>query len=119
MLAGVAAGMGQDIGLLSRKDRRQLRPPRSLIFFSHDGQSRRSTRRAPRKVLWDWEVLTIEGGEGSDAITSCEVDEIDMKAPQGYLPQGGAYSRRPPATWNSRARDLHPGHQEAPPTHSA
>jgi hypothetical protein len=110
MLAEVAAVMRQDIGLLSRKERRQLKQTRATPSYvpmlispvdrpgAHLGQ-----------LLWSWEVLTVEGGEVPDSIAAYEVDEIDMKAPAGYVAQGCLFKSAGGHWQFGVRRDLHPG----------
>lgn len=110
MLAEVAAVMRQDIGLLSRKERRELKKRRAAPSYlpllvspadrpgAHLGQ-----------LLWNWEVLTVDGSGVPDSIAGYEVDEIDMKAPAGYVAQGCLFKSAKGHWQFGIRRDLNPG----------
>lgn len=109
MLAEVAAVMRQDIGLLSRKERRQLKarraaPPYLAMLSSPVDRPGANLG----KLLWEWEVLTVHGGEVPDSIAAYDVPEIDMKAPPGHVAQGCLF-KSATGHWQFGVRsDLHP-----------
>ncbi|SKT53671.1 Uncharacterised protein [Mycobacteroides abscessus subsp. massiliense] len=109
MLAEVAAVMRQDIGLLSRKERRELGARRATPMY-------RSMLLSPvdrpgahlEKLLWEWEVLTVAGDEVPDSITAYEVATVDVKTPSGFVPQGVLF-KDPASHWRFGVkRDLSP-----------
>jgi hypothetical protein len=109
LLAEVSAVMRQDIGLLSRKERRQLKKSRAAPRYAPLLVSPIDRPGAHlERLLWSWQVLTTDGIDMPDSIAGYDVDEIDMKAPTGHVAQAALF-KSTVGHWQFGVRsDVHP-----------